>query len=174
MGRVVQSVLRLTTGWTIRDRITVGTRFSTRPDRPWGPPSPLYNGYRVFPGGKVRPGRAADHSPLRVPRAWNSTAIPLPTLWATPGLKRDHFTFLLISVRGWVNSGTCRGRKDYVNEKFQWRHRESNPRPSGFYGSASTNCATACRKFCIKAYKVVYARNTGLHVVIYLGLTENQ
>ena len=30
---------------------------------PWGPPSLLYNGYRVFPGGKVRPGRAADHSP---------------------------------------------------------------------------------------------------------------
>jgi hypothetical protein len=22
------------------------------------------------------------------------------------------------------------GRKDYVNEKFQWHHRESNPRPS--------------------------------------------
>jgi len=34
-----------------------------RPDRPLGPPSLLYNGYRVFPGGKVRPGRAADHSP---------------------------------------------------------------------------------------------------------------
>ena len=27
------------------------------------PPSLLYNGYRVFPGGKLRPGRAADHSP---------------------------------------------------------------------------------------------------------------
>jgi len=27
------------------------------------PPSFLYNGYRIFPGGKVRPGRAADHSP---------------------------------------------------------------------------------------------------------------
>jgi len=26
------------------------------------PPSLLYNGYRVFPGGKVRPGRDADHS----------------------------------------------------------------------------------------------------------------
>jgi hypothetical protein len=25
--------------------------FCTRPDRPWGPPSLLYNGYRVFPGG---------------------------------------------------------------------------------------------------------------------------
>jgi len=38
-------------------------RFSARPDRPWGPPSLLYNGDWVFPGGKVRPGRAADHSP---------------------------------------------------------------------------------------------------------------
>jgi hypothetical protein len=27
------------------------------------PPSLLYNGYRVFPGCKVRPGRPADHSP---------------------------------------------------------------------------------------------------------------
>jgi len=34
-----------------------------RPDHPWGPSSLMYNGYRVFPGGKVRPGRAADHSP---------------------------------------------------------------------------------------------------------------
>jgi hypothetical protein len=33
------------------------------PDRPWGPPSLLYNGYRVFPGGKLRLGRAVDHSP---------------------------------------------------------------------------------------------------------------
>jgi hypothetical protein len=41
----------------------VETRFSARPDRYWGPPSLLYNGYRVFPGGKVRSGRAADHSP---------------------------------------------------------------------------------------------------------------
>jgi hypothetical protein len=45
------------------DRVLVGARFSARPDRPWGPHSLPYNGYRVFPGGKVRPGRAADHSP---------------------------------------------------------------------------------------------------------------
>jgi hypothetical protein len=25
----------------------------TRPDRPWGPPSLLYNGYRVFTGDKA-------------------------------------------------------------------------------------------------------------------------
>ena len=35
----------------------------TSPDRPWNPPSLLYNGYRVFPGGKERPGRDADPSP---------------------------------------------------------------------------------------------------------------
>ena len=40
-----------------------GARFSVRPDRPWGPPSLQYNGYRVFPGGKERPGRDADPSP---------------------------------------------------------------------------------------------------------------
>jgi len=39
-----------------------GDEIFARPDRPWGLPSLLYNGYRVFPGGKVRPGRAADHS----------------------------------------------------------------------------------------------------------------
>jgi hypothetical protein len=45
------------------DRIPVGGSFSARPDRPWGPPSLLYIGYRVIPGGKVLPGRAADQSP---------------------------------------------------------------------------------------------------------------
>jgi len=61
--------------------------FSARPDWPWGPPSLLYNGYRVFPRGKVLPGRAADHSHhLLVPRSWKSRATPLHTLWATMGL----------------------------------------------------------------------------------------
>ena len=40
-----------------------GTRFFAHPDRSWGPISLLYNGYRDFLGGKVRPERAADHSP---------------------------------------------------------------------------------------------------------------
>jgi len=39
-----------------------GKIFRTCPDQHWGPPSLLYNGYRVFPGGKVRPGRDADPS----------------------------------------------------------------------------------------------------------------
>jgi hypothetical protein len=39
------------------------------PDRPWGPPSLLYNGCRVFPGGRKRPGRDADPPSLLVPRS---------------------------------------------------------------------------------------------------------
>ena len=40
-----------------------GEVFCTCPDLPWGPLSLLFNGYRVFPGGKNRPGRDADPSP---------------------------------------------------------------------------------------------------------------
>jgi hypothetical protein len=40
-----------------------GEIFRACPDGPCGPPSLMYNGYRVFPRGKVRLGRAADHSP---------------------------------------------------------------------------------------------------------------
>ena len=37
-----------------------GEIFRARPDRPWGPPSLLFKGYRFFPGGK-RPGFGVDH-----------------------------------------------------------------------------------------------------------------
>ena len=40
-----------------------GEIFRTCLDRPWGPSSLYYNWYRVFPGGKERPGRDADPSP---------------------------------------------------------------------------------------------------------------
>ena len=41
--------------------------FRTCPDRPWGPPSLLCNGYRIFPGGRVMPGRDADPTPPSSP-----------------------------------------------------------------------------------------------------------
>ena len=40
-----------------------GEIFLTCPYRPWGPPSLLYNGYRVFPGDEEWPGRDTDPSP---------------------------------------------------------------------------------------------------------------
>jgi len=42
-----------------------GARFTAPVQtKPWGPPSLLYNRERTFPGGKERPGRDADPSPL--------------------------------------------------------------------------------------------------------------
>ena len=53
-GRIAQSVQRLATDWTVRGSNPGGGEiFRTRPDRPWGPSSLLYNGYRFFPGGKA-------------------------------------------------------------------------------------------------------------------------
>jgi hypothetical protein len=52
--------------------------FRTRPDRPWGPPSLLYNRYRVLLGVK-RPGRGVDHPPHLAPRSnkeWSYTSTP--------------------------------------------------------------------------------------------------
>ena len=52
------------TGWTVQGSDPGGGEvFRTRPDRPWGPPSLLYNRYRVFPGVK-HPGCGVDHPPL--------------------------------------------------------------------------------------------------------------
>jgi hypothetical protein len=51
---IAQSVKRLATGWTVRGSNPGGSEiFRKCPDRPWGPPSLLYNEYRVFPGDKA-------------------------------------------------------------------------------------------------------------------------
>jgi hypothetical protein len=48
------------TGWTVRESNPGGSEiYRTRPDRSWGPPILLFNGYRVLPGSKAAgPGRA--------------------------------------------------------------------------------------------------------------------
>jgi len=58
------------TSWIATDYGLEGAGIESRwgeifrsPDRPWGPHILLHNGYRVFPGGKVRPEPVADHSP---------------------------------------------------------------------------------------------------------------
>jgi len=70
-------------GWMVRDRIPGGTRFSARPDRPLVTPSLLYNGYRVFPGGRDDRGVGLTlHSHLECRRPRKSRAIRLLTLRA--------------------------------------------------------------------------------------------
>ena len=54
-----------------------GEIFRTCPDRPWGPPSLLYNGYRVFPGVKSGQGVTLTPHPLLVPWSRKGRAIPL-------------------------------------------------------------------------------------------------
>jgi hypothetical protein len=53
---IYSSVVRIATGYGL-DGLGIESRcgeiFRTCSDRPWGPPSLLYNGYRVFPGGKA-------------------------------------------------------------------------------------------------------------------------
>ena len=51
-----------------------------------------------FPGIKCGRGVLLTTHPLLVPRSWKSRAIPLPTLWATPGLWRENFTFFYMRI----------------------------------------------------------------------------
>jgi len=46
-----------------------GEIFRTFPDRPWGPPILLYNGYRVFTGSKSGRGVTLTTYPYLVPRS---------------------------------------------------------------------------------------------------------
>ena len=59
-----------------------GKIFCTRPDRPWGPRSLLYNVCRVFPGGKTAGVWCWPPTPIWR-RGWRkSSAIHLLPLWA--------------------------------------------------------------------------------------------
>ena len=75
-------------GWTVRGSNPGGGEiFRTCPDRPWGPPSILYNGYRVFPGGKERPGRDTHPSPSS-----NAVVMKEKSYTSTPSMGRTACT----------------------------------------------------------------------------------
>jgi len=68
-----------------------------RPSRPALGPTQLSckMGTGSIPGVKCGRGVLLTTHPLLVPLSWKSRAIPLPTVWATPALLRDHFTFFI-------------------------------------------------------------------------------
>jgi hypothetical protein len=70
-----------------------GEIFRTYPDRLRAPPNLLYNGYRVFPGGKGGRGVMLTTHTLLVPRLRKSWAIPPLTLWVLLGLLQGSFFF---------------------------------------------------------------------------------
>ena len=69
------------------------------PDRPWGPTSLPYNGYRLFPGVKSGRGVTLTSHPLLVPWSWKNKATPLLLLSAVQPVQslsactRVQFTF---------------------------------------------------------------------------------
>jgi hypothetical protein len=70
------------------DRIRWDDIFRTYPDPLRGPPSLLYNGYRVFPGSKGSRGLMLTTHPILVPRLRKRWAVPPLTLWLLLGLLR--------------------------------------------------------------------------------------
>ena len=75
-------------GWTVRGSNPGGSEiFRTCPDWPCGPPSLLYNKYRVFSGVKSGRSVTLTPDPLLVPLSWKSRAIPLLPLWAVRPLQ---------------------------------------------------------------------------------------
>jgi len=93
----------MATGWTVRGSNPGGGEiFRTCPDRPCGPPSLLYNWYRVFPGGKERPGHDADPSlpssavVMKVELYLYSTYGPYGLYRASVPVQGVHFTFFTL------------------------------------------------------------------------------
>ena len=63
-----------------------GRDFSPVQTGPGAHPAPCKIGTGSFPGVKCGRSVLLTTHPLLVLRSWKSRAIPLPTLWATPGL----------------------------------------------------------------------------------------
>ena len=79
-----------------------GEIFCTCPDRPWGTPSLLYNGYRVCPGGKEQPGRDADPSPTSSAAGYGRVELYLYSPYGLYGLYKAS-----VSVRGCTLPYVC-------------------------------------------------------------------
>jgi len=76
----------VTTSWTFRDRIPVGTRFFLDLTGAGAHPASCELGSGSFLGVKFGRGVLLTTHPLLVQLSWKSRAIHLPTFWATRGL----------------------------------------------------------------------------------------
>jgi len=80
-----------------------GRDFPTVKTGPEAHPASCTMGTGSFPAVKCGRGVLLTTHPFLVPRSCKSRAIPLPTLWATPGLWRDHFIFFYENIdAAWI------------------------------------------------------------------------
>jgi len=88
--------------WAGQPRVRIpmgGEIFRTCPDRPWDPPSLLYNGYRIFPRGKEWPGRDADPSPPSSAVGHERVELHIYYPYGPLGAcTRVHFTFFFLQL----------------------------------------------------------------------------
>jgi hypothetical protein len=95
-----QSVKGFTTSWMFwGSNSSGGEIFHTPPDRPWGSPNHLYNGYRVsFPGVKQL-GHGVDHPPPFSAEVKERVELylysPSGPSWPALGLTLLYFTLLM-------------------------------------------------------------------------------
>ena len=106
--------------------------FRIRPDRPWAPPSLLYNGYMVFPAGKAAGAWSWPSTPhLQCPGFKKGTAIPLPTLRAWVAYKGGTFIdFRLLNSAVSTQNFVHRQKRsvqyhEYLLSTFELRRRPS-------------------------------------------------
>ena len=100
--------------------------FRTRPDRPWCPPSLLYNGYRVFSASRPAEATRLPPTPSSA-EVQESRAIPLLHLWAYVA-HRVNFTFTLSLPVSSDFSATLLKRQNRVPElgSVTWSHAASS------------------------------------------------
>ena len=115
----------MTTGWTVQDRIPVGTIFSAPVQTgPGAHPASYTMGTGFFSGVK-RPGLALDHPPHLAPRLKKSRAIALLHLWAFVACSRMNFTFTFtkifkFQVPYWEPTNFRRDRTEF-STRATWR-----------------------------------------------------
>jgi len=97
---IVKTVHRLATSWTVwGSNHGGGEIFHSHLDWPWGPPSLLYNGYRVIPGDKVARVVLTTHPhlTLRLKKEYRYTSTPHLCLygWNLPFCTQVSYIFVL-------------------------------------------------------------------------------
>jgi hypothetical protein len=108
---VIARLARLATSWTVRRPNPVeGESSRTRPDRSWGPPSLLYNRYRVCNRGVKRLGCGFNHPPQSSAEVKERVELhPLLPIWAFMACSRAYYHNMVYVLSKVTNTTSITG-----------------------------------------------------------------